>query len=331
MCNPNFKVSVLMTSYNHQEFIEEALDSVVCQKTSFPFEVLVYDDKSTDRSRDIILRYKEKYPEMIKTIFPDENQFSKGKSSMCDFLIPAASGKYIAELECDDCWTDELKLQKQFNYMEAHHEVSLCAHSVELFNNQKKRVVGISNPYKVPTEISTSQIVERGGAILGTCSYFCRTDDMRKYVAWRPKDCPVGDWPMMIYLSLKGKVCCLPYVMGRYRVAVPTSWTGQRSSDNKSAAATDEQMISMVYALIEKMPESYRLPLISKAAVYLYDLSFRTNESIGALVERVSFPLDSLTMAERVSLSLRLRVKRTLSKAGLLPVVERVMLRLASR
>lgn len=331
MCKSELKVSVLLISYNHQSYIREALDSVLGQKTTFSFEVIIYDDKSTDGTRDVILSYQRNYPEIIKTIFPDENQVSQGKSPLCDYLIPAANGEYFAMLECDDYWIDDLKLQRQYEYMEAHKEVSLCAHSVELFNDQTKQIEGVSNSCSAPVEVSTSEIIKRGGAVLATCSYFCKASDMLEYLGWKPENCPVGDWPMMIYLSMRGKVCCLPNVMGRYRVAVSTSWTGRRSADMKSAALFDEQMIGMIYVLASNMPEQYKKPLMHKASIYLYDLAFRSNGKVDALAKKHDFPLESLSARDRFSLSARLYAKKTLDKARLLPLAERVMLRLASR
>lgn len=325
------EVSVLMISYNHASFIEEAIDSVLAQQTTFPYEIVIYDDKSGDSSRSIIRQYAEKHPELIRTILPEENQYSKGRSPLCDFLIPAARGRYLAELECDDCWTDPGKLQSQYELMEASKDIALCAHSAELFNQEKGVVEGVSNPNDEIIEITTEDIIDRGGAALATCSFFYRTDDLVDYPAWKPADCPVGDWPLMLFLSVKGKVVCLPNIMGRYRVAVSSSWTGRRSSDLKAAAVFDGRMIDMVYELSKKMPERYGLALSKKAAVYIYDLAFRSGESVSCLMKRYRFSPRSLSFREKRILSIKLVVKRVLRKFGLLSLSERAMLRFASR
>ena len=73
-------VSVLCLTYNHEKYIESALEGFVNQKTDFNFEVLVHDDASVDNTQLIVSQYAKKYPEIIKPIFQKENQYSKGIS-----------------------------------------------------------------------------------------------------------------------------------------------------------------------------------------------------------------------------------------------------------
>lgn len=76
------QVSVLMICYNHERYLSQAIESALSQQTSFPFEILIYDDKSTDSSRVLISRYQEQHSDIIKCIFPSENQFSKGEVTL---------------------------------------------------------------------------------------------------------------------------------------------------------------------------------------------------------------------------------------------------------
>ena len=128
------KVSVLCLAYNHEKYIEKALKSMVCQKTNFKFEILVHDDASTDNTPNIIKKYAEQYPELIKPIFQTENQYSKGVEIVSECIVPCATGKYFAFLECDDCWCDENNLQLQFDFMESHPECSLCVHNTAKYD-----------------------------------------------------------------------------------------------------------------------------------------------------------------------------------------------------
>ena len=91
-------VSILTTAYNHAPYIAQALDSFLMQKTDFPFEVIIHDDASTDRTADIIRKYAEKYPDIIHPIFQTENQYSKG-ADVYKFMTPLIRGKYIAQCE----------------------------------------------------------------------------------------------------------------------------------------------------------------------------------------------------------------------------------------
>ena len=128
-------VSISCTAYNHEKYIAQAMDSFLQQEMSFPIEILVHDDASTDKTADIIRAYAEERPDIIKPIIQTENQFSKGKRPAPQINYPRAEGKYIAVCEGDDYWTDPLKLQKQVEYLEANPAVFLCAHAVRQIND----------------------------------------------------------------------------------------------------------------------------------------------------------------------------------------------------
>lgn len=125
----NPMVSICCLTYNHSAFISECLDGFLGQKTSFPFEILIHDDASTDGTQEIIKDYSEKYKDVIFPLFEKENQFSKYSGNMdVVFNYSRARGKYIAYCEGDDYWTDPLKLQKQVDFLESHPEYSVCFH-----------------------------------------------------------------------------------------------------------------------------------------------------------------------------------------------------------
>ena len=123
------KVSVVCLAYNHEKYIRECLDSIVNQKTSFKYEIIINDDASTDNTANIIREYEKKYPEIIKATYQEENQYSKGVNITEEILLKNATGKYVAFCECDDKWTDSKKLQRQYEYMEVHPKCSMCVHN----------------------------------------------------------------------------------------------------------------------------------------------------------------------------------------------------------
>ena len=124
------KVSILSLAHNHEKYIRKALDGFVMQKTNFPFEVLIYDDASTDTTADIIQEYADKYPDIVKPLFEKENQFSRGENVSKKYNWPRVQGEYVALCEGDDYWTDENKLQKQVDFLDSHPDCSLCFHPV---------------------------------------------------------------------------------------------------------------------------------------------------------------------------------------------------------
>lgn len=126
-------VTVSVVTYNHEQFISKALDSVLSQDTSFDYEVLVGDDDSTDGTREIIKEYKNRYPDRIRLELLDKNVASYGGGRSLppgkwNFInnINKAKGKYIAYLEGDDYWTDQSKLQIQYDILESDENCSIC-------------------------------------------------------------------------------------------------------------------------------------------------------------------------------------------------------------
>ncbi len=115
-------VSICCITYNHEDFIRDAIEGFLMQKTSFPIEIIIHDDASTDNTANIIEEYANKYPDLFVTILQSENQWSKGGGSIyARFVYPRARGKYIALCEGDDYWTDPLKLQKQVDFWKLTH------------------------------------------------------------------------------------------------------------------------------------------------------------------------------------------------------------------
>jgi len=128
-------VSVAIITYNHEEYIFEALESVVSQKTDFRFEIIIGDDRSQDKTQDILIKFKEKYSDKINLILRKENI---GSINNLEDVIHQCKGKYIAFLEGDDYWTDEFKLQKQVDFLELNEEYIGVAHRHHILHQNYK-------------------------------------------------------------------------------------------------------------------------------------------------------------------------------------------------
>lgn len=120
-------VSVWMIAYNHGQYLAQAIESVLAQQTSFPFDIVIGEDCSPDNSREICLAYQTKYPDKIKLLLPEKNI---GLHRNVVNTMLACTGKYIALCEGDDYWSDPHKLQKQFDFLEANPDYVMCAHDV---------------------------------------------------------------------------------------------------------------------------------------------------------------------------------------------------------
>jgi len=139
MTSNDVKVSVLMLTYNHENYIKLAIEGVLMQKTNFNFELIIGEDYSTDKTRDIVLDYKNKYPDKIKLVLQEKNV---GPSKNFIDILNISSGKYIAICEGDDYWIDPYKLQKQVDFLENNPDYSLVytdfivinEHDIEIYD-----------------------------------------------------------------------------------------------------------------------------------------------------------------------------------------------------
>lgn len=126
-------VTVWCLAYNQKDFIRDALEGFVMQKTTFPFEVIVHDDASTDGTTAIVQEYARRYPDIIKPVIETENQWQKGglKHIINVMNENYRNGKYIAFCEGDDYWTDSNKLQRQVDFLDNNPDYSMCFHSAK--------------------------------------------------------------------------------------------------------------------------------------------------------------------------------------------------------
>ena len=123
----NVQVSVCILTYNHEKYIEECINSIINQETTFSFEIIVSDDCSSDGTWEILLKYKEKYPDLIKIHRNEENI---GGCSNYNILIEMAECKYIAYLDGDD-YAYQGKLQVQYNILEENPQCNVVLHAVD--------------------------------------------------------------------------------------------------------------------------------------------------------------------------------------------------------
>jgi glycosyltransferase involved in cell wall biosynthesis len=135
MDNQNIRplVSVAVPVYNHEQYIVKAIESVLQQKTSFEFEIIIGDDHSTDKTREKLNDLKAKFNSKITLIFAEKNE---GVNNNARRIFENCSGKYIAMLEGDDYWCYDHKLQRQVDFLEQNNEYSGCFHdsSINIIN-----------------------------------------------------------------------------------------------------------------------------------------------------------------------------------------------------
>ncbi len=118
--NDDIAISIIVMTYNHEQYIKQALDSIFMQKINVKYEVIIHDDVSKDNTQRILKTYAAKYPDRIR-LFLRKTKTKRVTYASCK-LIKLSRGRYISFLEGDDYWTDENKLQKQYDFLEQHGE-----------------------------------------------------------------------------------------------------------------------------------------------------------------------------------------------------------------
>lgn len=198
-------VSICCITYNHENYIRDAIEGFLIQNTSFPFEIIIHDDASTDNTANIIEEYANKYPDLFVTILQSENQWSKGGGSIyARFVYPRARGKYIALCEGDDYWTDPFKLQKQVDFLESNHDYGLihtnCVHNKNgtLVKNNNNENVKDGNVFEY---LITHKFY------ISTLTVCVRRDFLLKWVESIEEACVNNRWKMFDYpLWLQGSL-----------------------------------------------------------------------------------------------------------------------------
>jgi glycosyltransferase involved in cell wall biosynthesis len=220
-------VSILCATYNQKDFIAQTIEGFLMQKVNFPIEIIVHDDASTDGTADIVRKYEAEHPNLIKGIYQTENQYSKKTGIWQNFIYPRATGKYYAECEGDDYWSDPDKLQKQVDFLETHPEYSACVHRCKCLNC-KTNSFGTSFPNETQErDFSINEIILGGGGFWGTNTVVCRPVFLPDYEAEFWKLSPVGDFPHALSLATHGKIHYLPQEMSVYRLFAKGSWSSR--------------------------------------------------------------------------------------------------------
>ncbi|EKO3642343.1 glycosyltransferase [Vibrio metschnikovii] len=229
------KISICCLCYNHDKYLHLALDSFFKQKGNFDIEVVIFDDLSTDKSRDIINEFKNKHSDSMKVIFPDENIYSQGRTAFFD-IINASSGEFLAFCEGDDYWIDDYKLQKQLDYLKNNQDLNLVFHpSLTLTEVDGLIDKAYGNYGKNCIRHSFVDILSMSGGYMPMASIFARRSAFDKWLEKYPDFFSKNMWHSTIQILGSYRFGCgyLPEAMSVYRSMHSGSWTNNitRSAD----------------------------------------------------------------------------------------------------
>ncbi|MEZ6068435.1 MAG: glycosyltransferase [Planctomycetaceae bacterium] len=214
-------VSVMVLAYRHQDYIDLALRSILCQQTDFPVEVLVGEDCSPDATRDRIRAIDAESPGRLTLHLHERNL---GMAGNFLHLLNAAQGKYVAILEGDDYWTDPLKLQRQVDVFEQHPEWAICFHRVQLVNDRGEVTGAKPAAADFPTVTGTDDLLRNN--FISTPSVMFRNRLFDRFPEPLLK-LPMLDWPLHLLNAQRGQVGFLDQSMAAYRDHAGGQWGGR--------------------------------------------------------------------------------------------------------
>jgi glycosyltransferase involved in cell wall biosynthesis len=236
-------VATSTLTYNHEPYIRDCLDGILMQKTTFPVRVVVFEDCSTDATRDIVKEYQEKYPNLFVTVFAPHNTYGKPerREALKPYFEARAVAKYIALCEGDDYWTDPLKLQKQVEQLEDNEESVFCSHAFKMYDIETSTYKDIQLYEEDTINIDLKCDVRLLGKLHSATLLF------RAYVLKEMPNffsgLPVGDEPLKTFLSYSGSLVYLKDCMSIYRKNVPGSWTATAKNATRAISKFEKMMI----------------------------------------------------------------------------------------
>jgi len=213
MGKKEIKVSVLILTYNQQDYIAQAIESVLIQQTDYSYEIIIGDDGSTDNTRQICLEYKNKYPSIITLLFHEKNI---GLLANFVSIVQAAKGKYIASCDGDDYWIDSFKIQKQVDFLENNQDYAFIHTGKKMLYNGAI-VEDKKNGYKQTMEellmccfICSSTVVFRKDLANNFIKDFVEISLLR---GWK-----MEDYPVWLFLGIHYKFAYMEDDTLMYRV-----------------------------------------------------------------------------------------------------------------
>lgn len=269
-------VSIYCLTYNHVDYIEDAINGFINQNTNFAYEIFIFDDASTDGTSEIVRAYAMKYPELIRAYIAKNNTYGtwQREDLYRDFLRRKLKGKFIAQCEGDDYWTSTSKLQKQFNILNSNDSLAMCIHNatwVDCTTNEsrlasRKKVEGILGPEDF---ICKYEVDFPSAAVMVTREFFFVPSELKN-------DFNFGDYQVVLNVGLFKKIYYLPEVMSVYRYRTIGSWSEQVNNNNYTIVKHGLDMIRML--------EKYEYYSRHKYTDYVRAMQGRYLQSISCLI-----------------------------------------------
>lgn len=232
----NIKVSVYCLAYNHERFIAQTIESILSQKTCFDFQLIIHDDASSDKTAAIVAEYSKKYPKLIVPIFQKENQYSQGISIVQNYIYPKIQGDYIAICEGDDYWSNDNKLQLQYDFLSQNKNYSAVCHAAKKISAVTDEELAEIRPFNCDMDCDMIDAIHGLGSSIATNSCFFRKNVYQELFRLKERlpQTGVGDYLLLVAAANCGKIRYIDKNMSVYRYGVPGSWTTKMKKSGKA-------------------------------------------------------------------------------------------------
>lgn len=293
-------ISVAIITYNQEKFISQTLESILSQKHSCTYEIIIGDDCSTDRNREIIESYREKYPEIIKPIY---NQNNLGLIKNYFNVMAQCRGKYIMQCAGDDWWLPE-KLSIQVDFMETHPDIGMCYGKAQTYIDGKKKY---GKKFGEKRESFESLL---GGNTIPAVTACFRRDLLERYLEdINPlgKNWLMEDYPLWLWFSHESRICFIDKIQAIYRVL---SESASHSMDIEKAL-----MITESYTDIKNF--FYRKYVNSNEDFVLFNKDIVIAETL-MMNSKISRDEVEKALKKVKDVNHKLKLKYLISKSGIL-------------
>ena len=292
-----YKLRISCNTYNHASYIEDAMNGFCMQKTNFPFLAIIIDDASSDGEASVIRKYLDDNFDMSH-VQQEENEDAviiaaiHKKNSNCHFLVvllkynfysikkaksPLIKGwyeyvPYIAMCEGDDYWTDPHKLQMQVDFLDSHPDYSMVCCRAKMYSMKQKTFRLKDNFCRYGDgDLDPKDVIRRGGYYIPTCSLIYRLKMTGKDYPDYCRNSPVGDYPLQIWLAMKGKVYYFDAPMAVYRVDNPSAWSGKKDALNSYSEKDLDafrRQVEMLKGFAKDYPQ-YSTPCVRRSEFFI--------------------------------------------------------------
>jgi glycosyltransferase involved in cell wall biosynthesis len=265
-----------MIAFQQERLIAQAIESVLMQRTRFPFELVVSEDCSTDGTRCVISSYEQRYPGQVRLLAPHP----RGNLGIVPNWIrayAACRGEYTAALEGDDYWTDATKLQTQVDAMDAHQSWALCHHCVRYVHGDTSEALTLFPPEEHRGLSGFRQLLQTN--FIQTCAVMFR----RRLVLRLPDKMArlsLGDWPTCLLYAQHGDIGYIDRVMSNYRVHAGGTWS-------QSSMAKRTWRLAEMFGTVRECVGRENQRAVARRAYHAYIDAAKTAYRAGDLVSAV--------------------------------------------